>query len=101
MNAPVAATSANRFAEFRISISLVAASEPMIPANTSPEPAVASQGVAVGTHDQTRGGFDDKIALFRAKAVKDFLLKLDGQLDFVKISQTVSTKREVRIACSN
>ena len=48
MNAPVAATSANRFAEFRISISLVAASEPMIPANTSPEPAVASQGVAVG-----------------------------------------------------
>ena len=55
----------------------------------------------VGTHDQTRGGFDDKIALFRGKAVRDFLLKLDGQLDFAKISQTVSTKREVRIACSN
>ena len=53
MNAPVAATSANRFAEFKISISFVAASDPMIPAKTSPEPAVASHVGRAGFRTQS------------------------------------------------
>ena len=44
INAPVAATRAKLFRSFKISIQFVATSAPIIPANTSPLPAVASHG---------------------------------------------------------
>jgi outer membrane protein OmpA-like peptidoglycan-associated protein len=53
----------------------------------------------VGTEDETRGGLPN-MGLLRAKAVRDFMKRLDPALTFDSLKKAISITREVRISCS-
>jgi hypothetical protein len=52
-----------------------------------------------GTEDGTRGGLPN-MGLLRAKAVRDFMKRLDPALTFDSLKKAISINREVRISCS-